>query len=288
MIVATLTKVVASVAMLGALCTALFVVLPRPESTNGIWLDTPLDKAQVEESDVQVVLHSDLPNLLGIYVDVSLDGKKIVTLRDNDLEVVQRGKDAKPLYVFDQIWAVGNPGEYTLDVSVSGSTDTQRSFTVTVLDEGDVSVQTAEGTSVPTPTATPTPTESVPPPVDEPSGPLVAGSVVRFQPGEDDWQSYFYLNTFSPEEATASLELRITNSLTGEAGAWQSYPCTGNTYSGTPGLYNCVISNHYLQPQASFQIDGTWMPFSVEYYGLISIDGESGYAPGGTWETARR
>jgi hypothetical protein len=116
----------------------------------------------------------------------------------------------------------------------------------------------------------------------------VGGSVTRFQGTDDDWLSQFYVNSFAPESADVTLQIRITDTLNGVVGEWQYYPCYGNTPEGTPGLYNCVISDHYLEPQPSFQIDGTWMPFSVEYFAVISNDGESAYSPGGYWETQRR
>jgi hypothetical protein len=286
MIVATLTKVFAGVAVLATLATVALNVIPRPESTNGVWLDTPLDHATVEAGDVSLVLHSDLPGITGIFVNVVHHGAMVASLKDTDIETVQRGKGAKPLSVFNQVWSVSEAGEYRLDVAVSGSAETKRSFTVTVLEQGPVAVDTAEGTSVPTPTPTPTPT--IEPTEPGLSGPLEPGSVVRFQPDTDDWVSYFYLNTFSPQEASTAVELRITDTINNVVGDWQVYPCTGNTSSGSNGLYNCVISNHTLQPQSSFQIDGTWMTFSVEYRGVISAGGTAVYAPGGTWTTARR
>jgi hypothetical protein len=132
MIAATLTKVLAGVALVGALATTVFAVLPHPESTKGIWLDTPLADAVVEAGEVRVVLHSDLPNIIAMYVDVTRDGTTTAVLKDAELERVQRGAGAKPLSVFDQIWAVDEPGVYTLNVSASGSTTVVRSFEITV------------------------------------------------------------------------------------------------------------------------------------------------------------
>jgi hypothetical protein len=252
-IVATLTKVLAGVALLGAAATTVLIVLPHPGSQNGVWLDTPLDKAVVEAGEIPIVLHSDLPGITAIYVDVVLDGTTTVTLRDTDLERVARGAGAEQLSVFDQEWSVDEPGVYTLKVSVSGSTDVKRSFTVEVLEQGGVSVDIAEGVSQPSasPTPTPTPEPTLTAEPEGPSGPLVAGDVVRFQSGDDDWLSQFYLNAYSPAEATTVLEIRITDTINGVTGDWQRYPCTNVTNHfgvGDNARYNCVVSDHLLSP----------------------------------------
>ena len=294
MIIATLTKVLAGVTLASAIATTVFLVIPHPESHNGVWLDTPLDKAVVAAGDVRVVLHSDIQNITGIFVNVELDGASIDLLRDNDLERVQRGKDAKPLSVFDQVWTVFDPGVYTLNVSVSGSTAIVRSFAVTVLEQGPVFVDTAEAGPQPTATPTPAPSETPIPEVTAPpgpSGPLVADDVVRFQPSDDDWLSHFYINAYSPEEATVILEIQITDTINDVTNDWQQYQCSNVTYnygSGDGARYNCVVSNHTLAPPDSFKIDGTWMSFHVEYRAAIYSGDEVAYATGGSWETARR
>lgn len=292
MLIATLTKVLAGVTLVGAVATTAFLVIPHPESRNGVWLDTPLDGAVVEAGEVPVVLHSDIPDITAIFVDVVLDGTAKTFLKDTDLERVQRGKDAKPLSVFDQVWSVFDAGVYTLNVSVSGSSTIVRSFEVTVLEQGSVFVDSAEAGPQPTETPTPTPTPAPTPETTAgPSGPLVAGDVVRFQPGDDDWLSYFYLNAYSPGDATVILEIRITDTINDVTNDWQQYQCSNVTNhfgEGDDARYNCVISNHTLAPPESFKIDGTWMSFSVEYRGAIYSGDEVAYAPGGTWETVRR
>ena len=292
MLIATMTKTLGGVALVGALATTVFVVIPHPESQNGVWLDTPLDKTVVQAGDIPVVLHSDIPGITGIYVSVMLDGKSTASLKDTDLERIQRGKDAKPLSVFHQEWSAYDPGVYTLNVSVSSSTAIVRSFEITVLEQHPVFVDTAEAGPQPTatPTATPTPTPT-PESTSGPSGPLVADDVVRFQGTDDDWLSQFYINAYSPEEATVILEIRITDTINDVTNDWQHYQCSNVTYNygqGDQARYNCVVSNHVLAPPDSFKIDGTWMSFSVEYRAAIYSGDEVAYAPGGTWETARR
>lgn len=58
--------------------------------------------------------------------------------------------------------------------------------------------------------------------------------------------------------------------------------------SGAEAWYTCELQNHTLSPPSSFQIDGTWMPFSVEYRAAIYSGDEIVYADGGSWETERR
>ena len=293
MIVATLTKVLAGVTLVGVVATTALLVFPHPGSHSGVWLDTPLDGAVVAAGEIPVVLHSDIDGITGIFVSVVLDGKTTMLLRDTELEQVRRGAGAEMLSVFDQQWNVSTPGVYTLDVSVSGSTATVRSFQVTVTEQGPVFVDSAEAS--PQPSATPEPTEA-PAPLptrepDEPSGPLVAASVERFQSGDDDWQSDFTLLGYSPGDATAMLEVRITDTLNDVVGEWQQYPCTtitAVTGEGDESRYTCEITNHRIAPPSSFQIDGTWMPFSVEYRSAVYSGDETEYGSGGSWETARR
>lgn len=287
MIVATLTKVLAGVALVGAVATTVLFVLPHPGSHNGIWLDTPLDDAVVEAGDVALVLHSDIAGITGIYVTPRLGGTASTMLRDDDLERVQRGAGAKPLSVFDQIWSVTTPGTYTLDVSVSGSTAVVRSFEVTVLEQGAVSVDYAEATPQPSSSPTPTPTSSA---AAGPSGPLLAGTISRVQ-GADDWISTFTISGYSPVESTVIVEVRITDSINDVTADWQQYQCSniaGDSGVGAEARYTCELQNHTLSPPSSFQIDGTWMPFSVEYRAAIYSGDEIVYADGGSWETERR
>jgi len=306
MIATLVTKIAAGVAVSGLLVIGLTSVIPHLPNTTGVWLDSPLDKATIEAGSTHFVAHSDLPDVTAIRMVLTLNGEDAASLTDPDLQKVARGKDAKPLYRFDQPWtATAGVYDIVFYTKSAGSDFVERRHTtLTVVDQAPVAVDMAEGTSTPTPTetATPEPTETpteeptvapttppaapstpVPPAPSATSTPppaavVTAGSVTRVQ-GTDDWSNTFYVTGASPQSATVSVQ--VSNQASGSTTwtGWTDTPCSSLVYdsgSGASTRYKCQTGSYRITPVSG---PGEWYPTqNIRYRVKLVSNGSPTYS----------
>lgn len=284
-------KILGAVAGVAAAGTAVFVLAPPLVTPTSVWIDSPADGAIIEEGPVTITLHSDLPGLTGMQAVLVRDGEVVATLTDNDLEVTSRGANAVPLSWFAQDWNA-EAGVYEVRVAtctLSGACwETQRTATLTVVEQDPVLVQTAEGTTAPalsaTPTPTPTPTPTTTPdPVETvvpTPDPTVAPPVYEMPYGfirqtvtdSTKLSSYFTIRAATPQQSVASVQVQVVPAGQGPVeSAWTSIPCT-TALTPDPDYtdgFTCSTATYTVPPSGGSPRTG--------YYRIVLVNGDKTY-----------
>jgi hypothetical protein len=161
--------VVGVTAVVGTVVLVATAPQPQPQA---LWIDSPVAGVALSPGDLTVTMHTNEPQVTSIRAVIATDGNTVAVLTDNELETLSRGKDAKLLYVFDQVWNA-QPGTYTITATAYAGSTARSTAKAQVVVLGAVATPDAtpspdtppptEPSAEPTPSATPAATPSATP-----------------------------------------------------------------------------------------------------------------------------